>query len=335
VSAVKVLVTGATGPIGKVVVADLLQRGYDVRAAISEVSPKVDRSADERGPLEWRYFDFLQDTDFEALVAGCDAVIHIDAEAANMENMRRFNVGATRRLAEAAEAMGVKAFCYKSSIAVYGSGRTRRMTEDAPVLTVDRDVPSEYWAADYMRAYARTKLAGEIALRQTAKAARYVMLRCAVAVSPPEIIGIRAWSRIKRTLAAHRHAHHIYVLDASEAFIWAMERAFAQTGAPGSVELFNLSEDEFPEPTHADFMRKAFSASGDPNFRVVSVPWIADWLQDFLKYRQLPLRNPMWRMRFPNDRLVAAGYRFRFGMAQAHATALDTLRNEAKRTSAS
>jgi hypothetical protein len=43
----------------------------------------------------------------------------------------------------------------------------------------------------------------------------------------------------------------------------------------------------------------------------------------------------LWRLRFPNDRLREAGYRPRFGMAHAHAVALETIRNEAKHTVAS
>jgi len=114
-----------------------------------------------------------------------------------------------------------------------------------------------------------------------------------------------------------------------------MERATAGAAAPGSIETLNLSEDEFPEPTHADFMRKAFAESRDPRFRIVRVPWMADWMHDFLRFRTFPLRNPLWRMRFPNDRLRAAGYRPRFGMAQAHALALEAIRNEGKHTVAS
>jgi nucleoside-diphosphate-sugar epimerase len=287
---------------------------------------------DHGGALEWRRFDFLDATDYDGLVAGCDAVLHLGAEIGKMERMQCVNLEATGLLAEAAERVGAKAFCYTSSVAVYGSGLKRMMTEDAPVLTVDHDIRSEYWALDHARTYGRTKLGGELALRRTAKTVRYVVLRPTVVVDVPEIIAIRNWSLVKRTLAAHRHAHHIYVRDVSDAIVWSMERAIAGAGAPGSIETFNLSEDEFPEPTHADFMRKAFAVSGDPRFRIVRVPWLADWMRDFLRFRTFPLRNPLWRMRFPNDRLRAAGYRPRFGMAHAHAVALETIRNEAKHT---
>jgi nucleoside-diphosphate-sugar epimerase len=321
----RVLLTGATGLIGRVVVSDLLDRGYLVRATTSKAPPEGD---DHRSALEWRRFDFLEATDYDGLVSGCDAVLHLGGEKGKMERMQRANVDATRLLAEAAERAGVKAFCYTSSAAVYGSGLQRNMNEDAPVLTVERDVRSEYWALDYVRNYGRTKLAGELALRQAANAVRYVVLRPTFVVDIPEIVGIRNWSYFKRILTAHRHAHYIYVRDVSDAMIWSMERAIAG-GVPGSIEVFNLSDDDFPEPTHADFLRKAFAVTGDPRFRVVKMPWLGDWMHDFLRFRTLPLRNPLWRMYFPIDRLRAAGYDLRFGMAQAQAVALETLRKEA------
>jgi nucleoside-diphosphate-sugar epimerase len=320
-----VLLTGATGLIGRVVLADLLERGYRVRATTSGTPPQT---GDHGGKLEWRRFDFMTATDYDGLLADCGAVLHLAGEKGRMERMQRANVEATRRLADAAEQAGVKAFCYTSSVAVYGSGQKRIMTEDAPVLTVERDVPSEYWALEYVRTYARTKLAGEAALREAAKAVRYIVLRPTFVVDIPEIVGIRDWSYFKRTLTAHRHAHYIYVRDVSDALVWSMERALSGDGRLGGVELFNLSEDEFAEPTHADFLRKAFAASGDPRFRVVTMPWFGDWLHDFLRFHTLPLRHPFWRMRFPSDRLRAAGYRLRFGMAHAQAVALDQLRNE-------
>lgn len=320
--ATKVLVTGATGRIGRVLVADLRERGYQVRAVTSKPLPSGDSG------IEWRQFDLLHENDFDGLVAGCDAVLHLAAEIGNMDVMQRLNVDATKLLAEAAERAHIKAFCYTSTVSVYGSGLKRVAAEDAPVLTSDRDIASEYWALDYVRAYGRTKLAGELALRQCAKSTRYVIVRPTVVVDIEAIKGIRNWNAIKRNLAAHRHAHHIFVGDVSDALIWLMNRALEGHGAPGDIETFNLSEDEFAEPTHAQFMRKAYDASGDPRYRVFPVPGIADWMHDFIRFRTFPLRNPLWRMIFPNDRLRAAGYRHRFGMAEANRMALESLQRE-------
>ena len=322
----RVLVTGATGRIGRVVVQDLLSRGYSVRAL--STTPARDNSSSS-GQLEWRTVDFLSDVDFDALVDGCQSVLHIAAEIGLEGRMEEVNVTATQRLVDASEKANVKAFCYTSSVSVYGSSRQRIMSEDAPVLTTDKDVPGEYWALGYVRTYGRTKLKGEYAIRKSAKKVRYTILRPTVVVNAAQLVEIREWSLQKRAFAAHRHAHHIYVGDVSDAMIWAMERSLKDAEEPGKVETFNLSEDDFAEPTHAAFMRKAFLASGDRRFKVPTVPWAVDWLYNFIRFGRRSLRNPLWLMHFPNDRLRSAGYQLRFGMAQAQSFALDLLREEA------
>jgi nucleoside-diphosphate-sugar epimerase len=318
-----VLVTGATGRIGRVVVADLIERGYAVRATTSK--PLAADGSEVGGLLEWRRFDFMTDDNWDGLVKGCCAVLHLAAELGKMERMQRVNVEATRQLAQACEREGIAAFCYASTVSVYGSGRKRLIDEASPVLTADRDIPSQYWALAYVRMYGRTKLAGELALRAVARQTRFTIVRPAVVVDINQIIGIRDWNPIKRLLGAHRHAHHIYVRDVSDAMIWFIERGLAGHGEPGQVEVYNLAEDDCPDPRHIDFMRKAFSISRDRRYRSIPIPAVADWLHDFLRFRTLPLRNPLWRMRFSNQRLKEAGYRFRYGMADAQRLALSTL----------
>ncbi len=322
-----VLLTGATGRIGSVVLADLLERGYCVRATTSRGETATD---DYAGALEWRQFDLLRapQSDYAQLVTGCQAVLHLAAEIHAMDRMSRVNVDGTRLLAEASERAGVGAFCYTSSIFVYGSGRRRTMTEDAPVLTVDRDVPSEYLAPDNVRAYGRTKLAGERALREAAKSVRYVVLRPAVVVDIAQMVEILNWSKAKQVLVAHRHAHQVYVRDVSDAIIWSMERALRGAEEPGSVATYNVSEDEYVQPTHADFLREALRATGDPRFRVTPAPAVVDRIYHAIRFRSLSTRNALWRMRFPNDTLRQAGWCPPFGMAYARALAIAQLRGE-------
>jgi nucleoside-diphosphate-sugar epimerase len=263
------------------------------------------------------------------LVTGCSAIIHLAAEMTRAGLMQVVNVDGTRALAEAAERAGIKTFVYASSVAVYGSGLHRYVPETAPVLTVDRDVRSEYWAVDELRAYGRTKLGGELAIREATASVRYVIFRPTVVVDIDDVIASCNGGKAKRNLAAHRHAHHIYVRDVADAFSWAVACGLAGKSAPGSVEIYNLGEDEFSEPTHADFMRKAYAFCGDARFRVLRVPWPADWLRDALRFHSLPLRNPLWRMYFPSDRLHAAGWRPPFGMARVHDAALRRIGGEA------
>jgi choline dehydrogenase-like flavoprotein/nucleoside-diphosphate-sugar epimerase len=322
-----VLVTGATGRIGQVVVEDLIGRGYRARATTSRAALPANA---EDSSILWRRMDLrAASAGLDDLVTGCSAVVHLAAEMTNPDHMQTVNVDGTRALAEAAERAGVRAFVYASSVAVYGSGLRRDMLEDAPVLTPDRDVRSEYWAVDQLRAYGRTKLGGELAIREAAASVRYVVFRPTVVVDIDDVIAIRDWGKVKRNLAAHRHAHHVYVRDVADAFSWAVARGLAGTTAPGSVETYNLGEDEFVEPTHADFMRKAYTVNGNARFHAITVPWPVDWVRDALKFRSLPLRNPLWRMRFPSGRLHAAGWRPPFGMAGVHDAALSRIGAEA------
>ena len=179
-------VTGATGKIGHHVVDELLARGYQVRALTSKRIAKV--FASDR--LEWCQLDFQESLDFDPLVRECAAVIHLGAEISVIERMQRSNVEATHALAEASERAGVKFFCYTSSVAVYGSSRRRRVLEDSPVLTTDRDVRSEYWAHEGLRCYGRTKLQGELAIGTMAHNVEYVVLRPSTVVDVQDLFNL-------------------------------------------------------------------------------------------------------------------------------------------------
>ena len=323
----RVLVTGATGRIGRILIEDLLERGYRVRATTSR-SLTGDHVSTDR--IEWRRFDFMTDRDYAGLVEGCQAVMHLAAELGHQERMQTINVEATRNLAEASERSGLKAFCYMSSVAVYGSGRLRDMPETAEVLTSSTDVKSEYWALEYVRAYGRTKLAGEEAIKRIASAVPYVILRPTVVVDLHNLTEIRDWSFSKRLFAAHRTAHHVYVRDVTDAAIWAMRRGLEGAWPRGDVQVYNLSDHEPRDARIRDFMRRAYKVTRDKRFRVIPMFALADWLHDFLRVRTFPLRNPLWRMRFPNDRLRQAGYRHRYGMAKARELALESLRDEVR-----
>jgi nucleoside-diphosphate-sugar epimerase len=317
----RVLVTGATGKIGRHVVDELLARGYQVRALTSKpVAP-----APTAGALEWCRLDFHETLDFDSLVQECAAVIHLGAETTVEKRMQRSNVEATRALAEASERAGVKVFCYTSSIAVYGSSRRRRVLEDSPVLATDRDVRSQYWAEDGMRCYGRTKLGGEFAITAVAQNVEYVILRPTVVIDIQDLMKLQDWSKARKYLIGSGHAHHIYVYDVADAILWFIERGLRRDRPLAGVSTFNLSEDDTPIHTFGQIFKAAYDICNDRNWPTRTVPWPIQWPLMVAKHRTLLLRQPLGRMLFSGEKLREAGYTIRFGMSFAIAAFCEKL----------
>lgn len=117
----RILVTGAVGFVGRHLIAHLNKHAYSVLA--------TDRLAVEAGfQAPFAQLELAPDTQWEHLLEGCDAVVHLAARAHVMKEQavdpmaefRRINVEGTRRLAEASRKAGVRRFVLASSIGVYG-----------------------------------------------------------------------------------------------------------------------------------------------------------------------------------------------------------------------
>jgi nucleoside-diphosphate-sugar epimerase len=308
----RVLVTGATGKIGRHVTNELLARGYRVRALTSQPVSNVPAS----GLLEWRQLDFRETLDFDPVVRDCAAVIHLGAELHAIDRMQRSNVDATRALADASERSSVKVFCYTSTVSVYGSSRRRRVTEGSPVLTPDRDVRRQYWGGAVLRCYGRTKLGGELAIKTAARNVEYVIVRPPVVVDLEDLLSLGDRSKVWKRIGGARHAHHVYAPDVADAILWFMERGLNRHQPAPTVSTFNLSEDEAPIGTYGQLFKAAYNASGDGRWNVTPVPWPVEWLRMMVAYRRLLFRQPYGRMFFVGDKLRREGYKFRFGMSR-------------------
>ncbi len=317
-----ILVTGASGKIGRYVVSDLLLRGYRVRALTSKPVTAVMKSGHD---LEWRQLDWNRSLSFEVLVEGCAAVLHLGAELQQIDKMQRSNVDATRALVRAAEQAGIRFFCYMSSVAVYGSSLSADVTEESPVLTYGRDIRSEYFAEDYLRAYGRTKLAGEEAVRDEARRATHVILRPTVVVDVTDLVELRAWSPVKKAMVGYRHSHQIYVLDVVQAMLWFLKKNLARSPSGASVSVYNLSNDDVADNTYAYFFREAFRRTSDRKFKSFQLPSVFDRMRDVVKFRLPPIRHSLGTMRFSPEKLYSTGYRHRYGIKEAHNLALDAL----------
>ena len=131
----KVLVTGATGFVGRTLCARLTASGVDV---VPAVRSKYDL------PYEVVVGNLNASTNWQPGLTGCDAVIHLAARVHVMEDAARdplasyraINTEATLSLACQASDAGVKRFVFLSSVKVNGE-----FTEAGQPFTAD-DVPA-------------------------------------------------------------------------------------------------------------------------------------------------------------------------------------------------
>lgn len=154
----KMLVSGASGFIGKSLCAELLRQGHTVRAAVRLRNSQAENI--ETVPVG----DINGETDWTVALRDIKAVIHLAAHAHVMKDgvadplaeLRKVNVEGTWNLARQAAEAGVQRFIFISSIKVNGESTPlgQPYTAEDPPAPVD--------------AYGISKLEAEEALRQLA-----------------------------------------------------------------------------------------------------------------------------------------------------------------------
>jgi nucleoside-diphosphate-sugar epimerase len=121
---VRVLVTGATGFVGRAVVSELCDAGHDVSALVR--GSDAEARAKGLGIAAGVQPGSLEDEDVvRGAVAGVDVVVHLAALVdprllTDSEQVRHVNRELTVRLATVARSVGVKRFVFMSSIAAMG-----------------------------------------------------------------------------------------------------------------------------------------------------------------------------------------------------------------------
>jgi nucleoside-diphosphate-sugar epimerase len=255
-----VLVTGASGFVGRHLVPALARAGADVRALVRDrtrVPGAVERHAEV-------LTGNLVDADVVArAMEGVDLVVHAAAVTTNNVAWRvheETNIEGTRVVLEQARRAGVKRVVHLSSVIVYGVGATNGGGPVAESAALPQDV--DRWAY-----YQRSKLAAE-ELARAAEGVEVVILRPGLLYGPgqesPVKRGLVQLGAARLTIGSGRNALPLTFVDnAVDAILLALTRPEA------AGETFNVVDDD--QPVAREAYRRAMTAAGD-DVRLVPVP---------------------------------------------------------------
>jgi NADH dehydrogenase len=209
-----VTVFGASGFLGRHLVQRLARQGYRIRAAVRHPgTAHFLRPMGETGQIQPIQANIRSDTSVRRLVEGAEAVINLVGilHERGRQSFQALHVDGAARIAAHAQASGVQRLVHVSA------------------LGADPHSPS---------AYARSKAAGEAALRE--RFADAIILRPSILFGPEDTFFNRfaAMARVSPALpligGGHTRLQPLFVGDAAE----AARRALEQPDAPG--HLFEL-----------------------------------------------------------------------------------------------
>jgi nucleoside-diphosphate-sugar epimerase len=264
---VRVLLTGATGFIGRNLAEKLFARGHRVRALVRASS----RTADlEALGAELARGDVTAPDALPGAVDGCDLVIHLAGvvKALGREEYFRVNALGTRSLALAcAGARPRPRLVLASSLAAAGPaalGRPRR-EEDPPAP---------------VSLYGESKLAAEREVRDLAGRVEAVILRPPIVYGPgdkellPALFRMARLGVVLKAGLGDKRYSVVHVEDLCDAILAAAEHGKA-VGREGNEGTYFVSDGG--EHAWEDIGRAAFDAVGARG-RVVAIPEAVGWL---------------------------------------------------------
>jgi nucleoside-diphosphate-sugar epimerase len=169
-----VVVTGASGMVGRAIVRQLANCNYEIRC-LSRSNVYLNNNI--------RYYKGdLGDKDLiDELMSGADIVFHCAAEKNDINIMHKVNLIGTENIINSANKSNIDYFCYISSVGVFGAvGSSKTINESCP--------------CNPNNMYEKTKFEAENILRKFLKVSNLVILR------PTNIIGYESSAQLKSVI---------------------------------------------------------------------------------------------------------------------------------------
>jgi nucleoside-diphosphate-sugar epimerase len=253
----KIMVTGATGFLGNMLVRRLLDEGAQIRVLAR--SPEKARRMEALG-AEIIAGDITDSDAVRQAVEGSTYVYHLAAAlGGNLEAQIKANVEGTRTVMQAAGEAKVRRVVHVSTISVYGYRHTGDVTEDMPLNP----------GAD---PYPITKKQAEEVVRQIAdqQHVAYSIIRPAMIYGPRSGLWTGQFFRLAKRNPTpfigdgSGNTHPIYVDDVVEMLLMLATHPAAEN------QTFNCSAD--PAPTWREYLQGYSRLAGHQNWLALPVP---------------------------------------------------------------
>ena len=236
-----VIVTGATGHIGNVLVRELLARGVVVRAL---VLPDDDKRPLAGLDIETVHGDVTDPVSLKSAFAGAELVFHLAGIVTIMPGMasvlERVNVGGTRNVITACRASRVRRLVYTSSIHAIAEPPHGTVIDESQPFDPDRVL------GDYARSKARATL---LLLDEVRKGGLDAVICCPTGVIGPWDYGI---SNIGQLILDFASGHLKSYVSGAYDFVDVRDVArglilAADKGQPGRHYIFSGAQVQVPE----------------------------------------------------------------------------------------
>jgi 2-alkyl-3-oxoalkanoate reductase len=268
----RVLLTGASGFLGRHVAAALVDAGVQVRGLARNAAPV-------HPAVEPFVADLASSQDLEAAFLGVDVLVHLAASMRGPASLlERDNLEGSRRLLQAMARSATRRVVLASSLSVYNWMRVDRTLSEEDELLDDSSLAQ-------CDAYARSKALQEQLTRAFARTngCTLTVLRCAAIWGAnfwADFVLGKRWRGVQAVVAPRAPARLVYLHNAVDAFVKA-----AQREAGGELVLNLVDESKISNWQYARIVQKHRGGV------LIPMPYAAGWLAARCASRMVPRPN--------------------------------------------